>query len=271
MAAWLGSWALLPTAGGFVATPDGPLLLATVAALLLPPAGAALAMLAGAPAKVSALPIAAAVGLGRQRALIAALPLLALPWLWPSLRFQLRHAFVQGPPSGWSALAAQGAVLGAIGAQAALWSPPVLWRGLRALPAEDRALGWGLSALVLLSALLRGVPPEPNWWAPAAIVVLASFAAGAESLSARARRAVVASVLIPTLLAAAHTAVPFLPLPQRADPTARLHGWSHGQIPDQAPGVGPYGAAAERCAYFRECDEVSFYFSKMDVHEESGQ
>lgn len=271
MAAWLGSWALLPTAGGFVATPDGPLLLATLAALLLPPPAAAAAMLLGAPAKVSALPVAAAIALGRRSALLAAAPLLALPWLWPSLRFQLRHAFVQGPPAGWSALAAIGAVLAAIAAQAALWSPPVLWRGLRALAPQDRALGWGLSALVLLSAALRGVPPEPNWWAPAALVVLAAFAAGSEALTARARRAVVASVLVPTLIAAAHTAVPFLPLPVHADPTARLHGWTLGHGPDHAPGVGSYGPSAERCIYLRECDEISSYFNKMQVNEGSGQ
>jgi hypothetical protein len=80
-----------------------------------------------------------------------------------------------------------------------------------------------------------------------------------------------ASVLVPTAIAAAHTAWPFLPLPEQADPTARLHGWSHGHEPTQAAGVGPYGPAAERCVYHRECREILSYFDRMDVHEASRQ
>jgi hypothetical protein len=272
LVAWLSAWALLPTVGGFVATPDGPLLLAVVLALLLtsaPARGASL--LVGALAKVTALPVAGLLALGlrapvAQRIALGALPLAALPWLWPSLRFQLHHAFAQRAPTGWSPLEAVGAVLGAALAQALLWSPPVIWlgaRALRGLPGPDRALALGLTAILLVSALVRGVPPEPNWWAPAAIVVVVAFATVAENLSPRARRAILASVLLPTAIAAAHTLRPFLPLPPRLDPTARLHGWSRGAEPSEAPGVGPYGPAAERCAYRGECSEILLYFNKM--------
>ncbi|MFT3764474.1 MAG: hypothetical protein QM820_02995 [Minicystis sp.] len=276
MAAWIGSWALLPTAGGFVATPDGPLLLAVTLALLLPLPAAGALLLGGALAKVTALPVAVALALGHRRrapaarAALALIPLLALPLLLPSLRFQLRHAFAQGAPAGWSAAEAIGALLAAVTAQAFLWSPPVIGLGIRnlgELPPADRALAWSLTALVLISALVRAVPPEPNWWAPAAIVVLASFARTVTDLSPRARRAILASVLLPTAIAAAHTARPILPLPERLDPTARLHGWSTGREPVTAPGIGPYGAAAERCAYRGDCDEILSYFSKMHVHE----
>lgn len=276
LAAWIGAWALLPTAGGFVTTPDGPLLLALVLALLASSrAASGLALFAGALAKVVALPLGALLAAADRRGpplarLAPAIgPLLALPLLVPSLRFQLHHAYGQTAPA-WSPLLALGAVLGAASAQALLWSPPVLWRGLRdlrALPRPDQALALGLTALVLVSALVRGVPPEPNWWAPAAIVVLVSFARSAGTLSPRARRAILASVLVPTAVAAAHTAHPFLPLPARADPTARLHGWSRGAGPADAAGVGVYGPAAERCIYAGECKEILIHFEKMHVHE----
>jgi hypothetical protein len=285
LAAWVGSWALLPMAGGFVTTPDGPLLLAIMAALLAtarPSRGAALAgglaLLAGALSKVVALPVGALLAAAHRRAspgaraVLGAAPLLALPILLPSLRFQLRHAFGTGAPGGWSAVAAGEAVIAAVTAQALLWSPAVLWhgaRGLRVAPLPDRALVAGLSTLVLVSAVVRGVPPEPNWWAPAALVTIVAAAVSAGAVSFRARRALLASVLLPTAIAAAHTARPFLGLPARIDPTARLHGWSRGDGPEDAAGVGPYGAAAERCVYQAECKNILFYFDKMNHHERS--
>src|SRR5262249_13206232 len=119
----------------------------------------------------------------------------------------------------------------------------------------------------IASALVRGVPPEPNWWAPAAPILIAAFARSASSLSRSARRVVLASVLLPTLVAAAHTAHPFLPLPARGDPTARLHGWSRGAGPADAAGVGAYGHGSERCVYQNECREISSYFDEIKLHE----
>ena len=239
-------------------------------------------MLLGALAKVVALPVGALLAASSRRATpsvrlaLGAGPLLALPWLVPSLRFQLRHAY-GGGPGGWSAGAAGGAVFAAIGAQAALWSPLVLWHGgraLRAAPLPDRALAGGLTALVLGSALARAVPPEPNWWAPAALVVVVAAAANAGELSARRRRAILWTVLLPTAIAGAHTVRPFLPLPERADPTARLHGWSRATSrssgePLAAPGVGSYGPAAERCVYRGECGEIIIVLDEMNAHEGS--
>lgn len=279
LAAWVATWALLPMAGGFVTTPDGPLLLAIAVALLVAPGPlAGLSLLVGALAKVVALPIGALLAAASARAplrgriALAAGPLLALPWLLPSLRFQLRHAYGQPAPGGWSLAGALGAVLAAMSAQALLWSPLVLGRGVRALrllSRSDRTIVAGLSALVVASALIRAVPPEPNWWAPAALIVLVAFARTAAQATRGTRHAILATVLVPTFISATHVALPFLPLPEHADPTARLHGWSHGHEPTEAPGVGPYGVAAERCVYRGECREIRLYFDEMDAHEGS--
>jgi hypothetical protein len=200
-------------------------------------------------------------------------PMLAvLPLLAPSLVFQLRHAFFDPAPAtwrqGWSVSHAGGALAGAILAQALLWSPWVLGRGLRVLgqrPVVDRAAVGMMTGLVMASALARAIPPEPNWWAPGALILILSAACSPHALTARARAAMLAMVLVPTAVAAAHTVRPFLPLPTEMDPTARLHGWSKGTEPARAPGVGPYGPLAERCVYRGECSEIVMYFNEMNI------
>jgi hypothetical protein len=227
----------------------------------------------GALAKVVALPLGALLAAfggrsTRERILLGLGPALALPLLLPSLAFQMRHAFA--PPLGWSAPGMLGAVGAAALAQAALWSPQALVsgvRGARALLLADRAVLVGFTGLVLVSALVRAIPPEPNWWAPAAVVVIVGVAVNAETMAARWRRAMLATVLIPTAIACAHTVHPFLPLPAAADPTARLHGWRAGEGPVTASGTGVYGAAAERCVYQHECNEIDRYFSEIDTYE----
>jgi hypothetical protein len=281
LGAWVGVWGVLAMAGGFVSTPDGAAMVAVAVALATVGDGSVVAAGAlglGMLAKVVIAPIAGLLALGMTQArqsrraamAVGAAPWLALPWVWPSLRFQLRHAFAQTGAGGWTVGGAAGALIAAVGAQVLLWSPAVIWIGARELgrsPVGDRAVVLGMSGLVLISAVVRAVPPEPNWWAPAAIVVIAAFARGAEKLGSKARAAIVASVVVPTLVAAAHAAVPFLPLGEKVDPAARLHGWSHGREPVEAPGVGEYGAAAERCVYKADCGEINSYFDKMDAHE----
>ena len=281
--AWVAAvstFALLPMTGGFVITPDGPLLAALVGVLLIlegpgrwgrtAAAGALLAL--GALAKVVAFPLAGALALGDRRGswgarlTLGLLPLVALPWVLPSLGFQLRHAFAKGAGPGGSLADSLGAVLALVGAQAFLWGPPVLWLGLRRLraaPLTERALVGSLSSLVLLSALVRGVPPEPNWWAPAALVVVLGAAEGLAGLGPKARVAALATVLLPTLVVAAHALHPFLPLRPEQDATARLHGWRSGRGPERAAGVGSYGPAAESCVYLGECEEIRSHFNEM--------
>ncbi|MDC3985302.1 hypothetical protein [Polyangium jinanense] len=289
LAAFLSSFALLPVAGGFVATPDGPALLALVLALLwADPApetaaaslprrlavalGLGLVGAAGALAKVVVLPLfplvvvlAARRRLGER--LLALAPLaLAAPLLAPSLAFQLRHAYAQQAPS-FTLLGALGALAAAALAQVLLWTPWPIFHGARALrasPLADRAVVLLMTALVAGSALARAVPPEPNWYAPSALILVVAFARTGKDLAPRARLAMLLAVLVPTAIAAAHTIHPFLPLPLRADPTARLHGWRTGDGPVDAPGVGPYGAAAERCVYQETCSEINDYFRALN-------
>lgn len=221
------------------------------------------------------IPLALAIAATTQRKSLTTraavlLPIaLAAPLFLPSLRFQLDHAFVAPPEAPWTAAGALGSLGAAVIAQALLWSPWVLWRGGRALPRmplPDRAAVGLLTALCVASAVVRGLPPEPNWWAAAAIVVVVAATAGAPDLAPRRRIAMLATAILPGLVAGAHTLHPFLPLPQRADPTARLHGWSSGPEPLEAPGIGPYGPAAERCVYRHKCDDINSYFNRLDDH-----
>jgi hypothetical protein len=318
-AAWLGSWSLLPMAGGFVATPDGPALVACGALLLwaLGPltrpgelagargdsmagaaaredrdrgallgsaawsVGALIAGSVGALAKVVVAPVAlaAAFGAARSRGVrlaVALSPALIAPWLVPSLRFQLAHA--AGTPTAWRAVDAAGAAATAVVAQAALWSPWVLASGLGALAARDtgarpmspwpvgRTVVALFSVLVAVSAVARALPPEPNWWAPAALVVIVAAAQRSEELAPRWRATMLATAVVPTLVVTAHVVSPWLPLPSSVDPSARLHGWSTGAEPSDAPGIGPYGSAAERCVYASMCDDINAHFDKMTSH-----
>lgn len=287
LAALIGAWSLLPLTGGFVATPDGPALLA-VALLLLwaqprPEATLGRALVVGGAAalgclaKVVVLPAAlvvAALAPGRRprERLAVALPALAtLPWLWPSLRFQMHHAFDPNP-APWRLQLAVGAVAAAAVAQALLWPPWLLVAGgpgRRDDGSVDRvgtALVVGLGVSLLGSALLRALPPEPNWFAPAALVLVAR---GCSRLSPRAARAAAVFAAVPALVASVHVLHPFLPLPLASDPTARLHGWAARGAANPAaaaPGVGTYGVAAELCVYRSACDDIERHFERMQAH-----
>lgn len=333
-AAWLGTWTLLPMAGGFVATPDVVALPAIVLLLLstwrasatwpsslgspsaatpasttassprtsgeasMRPALVALAVTAaGALAKVVVVPVACLVALlGKRPPLVRVALVIAcvasLPWLVPSLRFQLGHATDATAP--WSALGAASAVGQLVSAQLALWSPWAVVLGLmelarRWLPAArasgpdappcpdataaaraDLAVAVVFTTLVLASTLARAVPAEPNWWAPAAIVVVVAAARRAQELARTYRTTMLWLAVSPTLLVASHVLHPWLPLSAAGDPTARLHGWSTGREPLGAPGLGAYAVSAERCVYRDRCDEMDSFFDDMKHSLEGG-
>jgi len=285
LTALVATFSLMGTAYGFTTTPDGPFLLSVAILLWLdgsratqPGPGrdltwgvvAGLGLLA----KVTMLPIAAALLLTQPQVrrgwLLRLGPLVAMtPWILPSLEFQLHHAFADRAGAEWSAGGAVGALLEAIGVQLLLWTPWVLLTGLlRLWRAEqmhrpERWMVFTLCGLITISSLVRATPPEANWWAPAALALLAWAALPVADLPTRHRAAMVASVVLPTAVAAAHTLVPFLPLPSHLDPTARLHGWSEGREPLQAAGLGPYGPLAERCIYHSECTEIVRYLNRQ--------
>ncbi len=278
----VSSWTLLPMAGGFLATPDAPAA-CVVAALLV------LYQLPGSPASRVAAFVVAALGLASKVVLIPLVFLSALlPWranrwrlpmgaalacsallVGPSLVFQTNHAF---RPGSWSALSALGALAAVVAAQLALWSPSTWIDGLRALPRApllDRAWALALIGLVVGSTLIRAVPAEPNWLAPAALVLIVSAARGDRTPSTASRVALLAFGPLLTVVAASHVIHPWLPLPASADPAARLHGWKSNTAPTQAPGIGVYAAAAERCVYRNSCHEIDQYFQTINSRSSS--
>ncbi len=266
-AALLGSWLPLPLAGGFLLTPDTPLLLAFVALLLIQEGVAtprwkapaiAITCAFGLSAKVTmlvpALVLFAVASPPTHRAAVVLGVLAALPLAWPSLRFQSHHAFLDHAMT----VGRVNAVAAAIGAQLALWGP-TLWLGAREAwgRALDRWVLLVMVALMILSAVLRGVPPEPNWFAAGAVLCVVGTAQHLSRASAWVRVAVVLLGPVPAMLFASHVITPWLPIPAHVDPSARLHGWRDGKGPTQAPGVGPYGVAAEACVYQGDCSKIS--------------
>jgi hypothetical protein len=266
----LTSLTVMPLAGGFLAVPDAPAMTAFAALLALevePREGArfdavaALAALAGTFAKVQTLPIACVVALTSRRRLsyrlaVALGAACALPWAVTSLRFQTHHAFA---PGAWTPAGAAASLLAAFGAQLALWTPGAVVAGMR--PAVLRAgLHRGLVvcfvALVALSAVAAARPPEPNWFAPAAVVVVLAAATSLPNARRLARWSTLALGPALALLLASHALRPWLPIPRRLDPAARLHGWRSPAPPADAPGVGEYGPAAETCVYASDCSEI---------------
>ena len=226
----------------------------------------------GSISKAITLPVIALVAaFGRterwQRIACAAAALICAPLWVDSLWFQLKHAY---QPHGWSPSAALLAVLTAAAGQLVLWCPIVAVLGVqkyRAQPPLHRALIFALSFLFFGSAIIRAVPPEPNWLAPVGLIIII----GAAEPLAHATNQVrwLAGLLGPglTLAFALHVLVPWLPIAISADPSARLHGWSSLHPPDGAPGVGAYGLAAEACVYCSNCGQIKLYISNgyMDV------
>ena len=278
LAAILATWLPIPLAGGFVATPDAPAMLAVVAALHWastdapsPLRSALMACLValGALSKVVVVPIAivaAVIAPRRHRErLLWLLPLaLTSPWITASLRLQSRHAF--GAVGGWSAAGVITAAAATLVAALLLWCPPVVLAGvkrLRKLPAVYAAVFALVAALLLGSTLARALPPEPNWWTPAAIPVIVAGSMAIGALDARSRFACIALAVVPTAVALTHVVRPWLPIPRSIDPTARLHGWRAGAPPLDAPGVGRYAAAAELCIYRSECDDIRRYIDNL--------
>jgi hypothetical protein len=286
LAAVFATWLPIPMAGGFVATPDAPALLAVVATLVWasvntpsPRRSATTASLVaiGALSKVIVVPIAmlaAAIAPARpenrriRERLLWLLPLaLVSPLLAASLRFQTHHAF--GLSGDWSAPGVIVAALATLTGSSLLWCPPVVVAGLARigrLPAVFPATFALVAALLFGSTLLRAAPPELNWWAPAALPIIVAGSVVIGSWRAPYRHACVALAVLPTILALTHTARPWLAIPRSIDPTARLHGWRSGNPPLDAPGLGQYAAPAERCIYRFECDDIRRYIETLNMN-----
>lgn len=273
----------LPTTGALLLTPDAPLLalgsLALLLALsprvspalfwaLLPPAAALSAL-----AKAQGLMVLPMVALAQRSArterpagaYVAALlaQVAVAPWLLPSLRFQLVHAFSpQGPTEGLAAHPAfpLAGVLVMLSGQLGLLASalPLALRAPR--DSVDRALVAFMAlplAAVLVSSIVR--VPEPNWTAPAWPAVLVYLCLGAPRVSTRTWRACVALTAVLAVLLHAQAITGFLPIPPEKDQSARmLRGWKNwvchnGPLP--ASDLPAYAAASEREIYQNRCGE----------------
>lgn len=280
-AAVLATWMLLPMAGGFLATPDVAVFLATLVLLetedrsrqgIMLSLAAFSAAFLGMASKVIMAPIALAVAATtrhgwRRRVVLLAAVIASLPVTRESLAFQLSHAFAAGGEAAGhvGAIPALGA---AILAQAALWTPVVLFlaaRSAKQLPQAHRAIAGTLTALFLLSAFARGIPPEPNWLAPAFAPLLPLAAHRLADASFRVRTAFALLGPAATLIAASHVLRPWLPVPAHRDPSARLHGVHE----PGAVGVGTYGPAASRCVSRGDCGNILLHIQEVRRHLES--
>lgn len=148
---------------------------------------------------------------------------------WIAFRFQLGHGLASTTRGSWwqRELELLGGQVGLVTPMLFVLLVGVIHRHLRTRTDAQRfllalAAAFGLGFFVY-SATRRGV--EANWpaigWLPALALLAAMQMA---TRTAWERRALWLSGGL-TALALAHVAVPFLPIPPRKDPAARLRGW----------------------------------------------
>jgi len=275
---FFATWGLMPWVSGLIATPDAPLLAATAGALVFAgrrDAGARLGLLLCLALAVSAKATGLVVGLAiafdlrrtdRVGAAIALLgAALPLPLVWPSLVAQLGHvlgvgALISAPRIG--PLPALGALLGGI---LLLFGPATCWcaaRGRRSLALLPGAtpLVVVLGVATMLSALVSGRAPEPNWIAPAFVPLFAIAAAEADLGEEHHRRGWLVAHVAPALLGIALWSS-----------HARLHPDPLGRVPrlDQEPDgalqLPRYGAPAWSCLYDRDCQNIDVMLSTYNL------
>lgn len=148
---------------------------------------------------------------------------------WIAFRFQLGHGLGSTPRGSWWQRE-----LDLLGGQAGLATPILFVLMLaaihRGLSKQADAMRYALAfaatfcmVFFIYSATRKSV--EANWpaigWLPALALLAASQTAARTQWE---RRAVWLSATL-TTIALAHVAFPFLPIPPRKDPAARLRGW----------------------------------------------
>jgi hypothetical protein len=284
----LGALGLLPMAGALIATPDAPMLAALAWLLVVTaedgaPGGGFRPMLAGVLAcaatlsKVSALALTLplAIDLIRRPATrataqtIALGTLAALPFARRSLVVQAAHVAGLGPAVSApevGALAALGALL--LG-QVFLYGPAVVPFAARRATSPDPIprgawIGAGLlAAAAIASAVVSGRPPEPNWLAPAGLLLLARAARALGDASPRTRGWVLGSAVAPTVVALALWASPRSYFPAGRDPLARVSPRATSPMTAAVPADAPrYARAALACVYLQSCVEIRTIFMR---------
>jgi hypothetical protein len=283
----LGAFGILPMAGALIATPDAPMLAALAWLLVVtaddgPRAPGFRPMLAGLLAcvatlsKVSALALTLplAIDLIRRPATrataqtIALGTLAALPFARHSLVVQASHALGLGPAVSApevGALAALGALL--LG-QVLLYGPAVV--PFAARPSSNEPVPRGawigaglLGAAAIASAIVSGRPPEPNWLAPAGLLVLARAARALGDASPQMRAWVLGSAVAPTVVALALWASPRSYFHAGRDPLSRVSPRRASPMTAAIPRDAPrYARGALACVYLQSCVEIRTIFGR---------
>lgn len=253
---FLATWGLMSWVSGLIATPDAPLLAACAWLLVLrrSPWVSLVAFLAVL-AKVSGLFFVLAVATTlRGRPRIAALlgAAAALFFAHRSLLAQVAHAAGRGALVSAPAVGRPLALLAFVAGTVALYGPALLylaWRGRRRLDPAGVRIAWVFFALCVLSALLSGRPPEPNWIAPAFLPLL--VAASVEADATPASPGLLWLHVAPALLGVALWVAP--------DRTQLLVRVPHGER-DRATDLPPYARPAWACVYDSRCEEIDAIF-----------
>ncbi len=258
---FLATFGLMSWVSGLIATPDAPLLAACVWLLVGRRSPLALFLCAGLAvlAKVSGLFFVLAVATTlRGRALVAALAgaAVVMPWVHRSLVAQLAHAAGRGALVSAPVVGRPLAVLALLGSTLALYGPALVYlaaRGRRRLDAAGVRVVLTFGGLCLLSALLSGRAPEPNWIAPAFLPLLVVAANEAASMP---RRPFFVEWLhvAPGVLGVALwiSSSPLLARVPRAD---RSH----------ARDLPAYAHPAWDCVYDRRCEQIDAIFRTYDL------
>lgn len=191
---------------------------------------------------------------------------------WIAFRFQLGHGLGSSPRGSWWQRE-----LELLGGQAGLTTPILFVLLIGAIRHNIRPKRDAQRFLIALtatfclgffvySATRRGV--EANWpaigWLPA-LVLLAAAQVGARTLWER-RALWLAAVL--TAVALTHVAVPFLPIPPRKDPAARLRGWE--SLASAVRSQGNAAATGTRFVAAARYQEAAFIAWHDSLHPDVG-
>lgn len=257
---FLATFGLMSWVSGLITTPDAPLLAACVWLLVWrrSPLGLFACACVAVLAKVSGLFFVLAVATTlRGRALVAILAgaAAALPLSHRSLFAQVAHAAGRGALVSAPYVGRPLAVLALLGGTVALYGPALLYlavRGRRRLDPAGVRVVLTFGGLCLLSALISGRAPEPNWIAPAFLPLL--VVAAREGASSPRRPIVQWLHVAPGVLGVALwiSSSPLLARVPRADRSS-------------ARDLPAYAHPAWDCVYDRRCEQIEAIFNASNL------
>lgn len=257
---FLATWGLMSWVSGLITTPDAPLLAACVWLLITRRSAAVgvfafLAVLAKVSGLVFVLVVATTL---RGRARVAALVGggLAMAFGYQSLLAQVGHALGRGALVSAPPIGRPLALAAFAGGTLLLYGPALLYlavRGRRHLDEAGRRIVIVFTALCVISALVSGRAPEPNWIAPAFLPSLAAAAVVLREAPSAPRIALIH--VLPAVLGVALWIAP-----DRSPLLARVPHDDRSRARD----LPRYARPAWACVYDRRCDEIHAIFNTFD-------